>query len=1002
MADIPTPFNFNKILGVKGDPGPAGPPGATGPQGPPGTGGIPEFNVKDYGAVGDCNPAQFFNSVTNLAAHDNLAAFNAVIAAIAALPVPKARVVIPAGNYYLSGRWLISGVTVEITGEAGDGNTGNFGATVLCFADACAPGGGVVGACVDFDFSTYGSSIKLITVTQFTGEKPSAWQPTGTAGNQVFRTPVEGYYGYVLRGPTTPHAMGSSVPVFPREWDVGSLANRLAIFENNDLIYAMITDSGLGWVNKPIRYKATGIAAQADGEVWGMTGSAVPYTGDAVLWQANHTYAVGAIVRPTDANFVSPGQSHCFQCLSVSSDAHSGGTEPTWVPGTTNVTTTTDNHVVWVDLGKCWPRTGSTTTTEGDITWAIDSTTSVFTDSNGVAWDIQAPYAGIRFSSNIRVENCLIVGIHGDGMQCIASSGSGTGSNGQYTNRVYIQGCAGNGYFERGGDANMGEHHEISVAGCQGWHIFADSFIGSSFYGCQSTPKDFTRKGRGGYRSSGLNAQNQFHGCYMEGGSAPAMMNGKATVYGLIGQWSFTPGSFPRYIDGVGQTQANGGFSILSFGPQSAWAANRKTYVGEVVADGNFRYTVLHSNNGSTATGITGAIKPSFSSHTALSGTFLEGQVTLTASTNATPVVVTSPAHGYATGDTVVITGSTSGLIDGTWVITVLSTTTFSLNSSTAPGGTCSTGTVKNAKGVITWSCTGPYDSTLNLGGIGNDPGLIMQIKFPDITNPLNLLDNAPGAGWIGWSAGSRTNAFFGYNTSTNQILFGNTGNGILVGFGTSSGSGTCRRWTWDSTEPSSVSLGVGAIQWMTGQAVGGYAGRYVTTTASPDTWTKFGKLYDSAKETFDQLEILWTGGNGGSGAKAPTARSKRDNYRSTDGSAHVASSFALIDLQYNDVIAKVIACEKDLSAHTPKVDAASFLLRISTIKNGGTYTSVISPIVLEGEPTDATHCTAGATAWTATIARNAANYEVTVTGQAAKNIDWDIFWERLNGEAVS
>ena len=59
----------------------------------------------------------------------------------------------------------------------------------------------------------------------------------------------------------------------------------------------------------------------------------------------------------------------------------------------------------------------------------------------------------------------------------------------------------------------------------------------------------------------------------------------------------------------------------------------------------------------------------------------------------AAAVVTTSAAHGFRTGDTVIIAGSDSTpTIDGTRVVTVLSTTTFSVPVTTTVGGTTGTG----------------------------------------------------------------------------------------------------------------------------------------------------------------------------------------------------------------------------------------------------------------------------------------------------------------------
>lgn len=54
--------------------------------------------------------------------------------------------------------------------------------------------------------------------------------------------------------------------------------------------------------------------------------------------------------------------------------------------------------------------------------------------------------------------------------------------------------------------------------------------------------------------------------------------------------------------------------------------------------------------------------------------------VAITSSTNANPIVVTTPAHGYTTGDTAEILGHTVNTsANGGWIVTVLTTTTFSI-----------------------------------------------------------------------------------------------------------------------------------------------------------------------------------------------------------------------------------------------------------------------------------------------------------------------------------
>jgi hypothetical protein len=70
---------------------------------------------------------------------------------------------------------------------------------------------------------------------------------------------------------------------------------------------------------------------------------------------------------------------------------------------------------------------------------------------------------------------------------------------------------------------------------------------------------------------------------------------------------------------------------------------------------------------------------------------------TITAATNTSPIqITTSAANALATGQTVVITGVTGNTAaNGTWVITVIDNTHFTLNNSTGNGGFAGGGTVQ-------------------------------------------------------------------------------------------------------------------------------------------------------------------------------------------------------------------------------------------------------------------------------------------------------------------
>jgi hypothetical protein len=69
---------------------------------------------------------------------------------------------------------------------------------------------------------------------------------------------------------------------------------------------------------------------------------------------------------------------------------------------------------------------------------------------------------------------------------------------------------------------------------------------------------------------------------------------------------------------------------------------------------------------------------------------------TVTGATNASPIVVTSAAHGLSTDNEVTITGVLGNTAaNGTWKIIVLSTSTFSLTSSTGNGAYTSGGSAQ-------------------------------------------------------------------------------------------------------------------------------------------------------------------------------------------------------------------------------------------------------------------------------------------------------------------
>lgn len=126
--------------------------------------------------------------------------------------------------------------------------------------------------------------------------------------------------------------------------------------------------------------------------------------------------------------------------------------------------------------------------------------------------------------------------------------------------------------------------------------------------------------------------------------------------------------------------------------------------------------------------------------------TLLDGYAprTITSSTDATPIVVTTDAHGYATGDKISINGhATNTNANGIWTITVVTATTFSLNDSTATGGGAGGGTgchckskgminmINYKENILAFDTDGGGDAAMTVKLVGS-----IQKNEPDFAAP--------------------------------------------------------------------------------------------------------------------------------------------------------------------------------------------------------------------------------------------------------------------------
>jgi hypothetical protein len=143
--------------------------------------------------------------------------------------------------------------------------------------------------------------------------------------------------------------------------------------------------------------------------------------------------------------------------------------------------------------------------------------------------------------------------------------------------------------------------------------------------------------------------------------------------------------------------------------------------------------------------------------------------VAISNATNATPIVITSATHGFATGNKIAVYdvgGNTAA--NGLWVVTVLSGTTFSLDSSVGNGAYTSGGTATNRSSLYGMSCT--MSPTVARGGMSGSGGL-GSITNGDDVNCYSAFNGGTGKG---------TDAFYLGNSTT--VTGSEWANGFVFG----------------------------------------------------------------------------------------------------------------------------------------------------------------------------------------------------------------------------
>ena len=149
----------------------------------------------------------------------------------------------------------------------------------------------------------------------------------------------------------------------------------------------------------------------------------------------------------------------------------------------------------------------------------------------------------------------------------------------------------------------------------------------------------------------------------------------------------------------------------------------------------------------------------------------LQATKSITSSTNATPIAITSTAHGYSTGDTVVITGhNTNTNANGTWEITNTGANTFTLDGSvgTATGSGGSVRLRNNTRVKLTTAVTkgialtGPWKFWTNANANVTVNGNQSDFKAHSISQSIAILATFTTGLAAYWALPSATD-FSGY-----------------------------------------------------------------------------------------------------------------------------------------------------------------------------------------------------------------------------------------------
>lgn len=151
----------------------------------------------------------------------------------------------------------------------------------------------------------------------------------------------------------------------------------------------------------------------------------------------------------------------------------------------------------------------------------------------------------------------------------------------------------------------------------------------------------------------------------------------------------------------------------------------------------------------------------------------------ITGATNASPIVVTITAHGYATGDQATIIGVLGNTAaNGTWTITVLTANTFSLTGAVGNGAYTSGGTCTIRRIGSRCSLIAVWGGRIVLSGLGTDP---QNIFMSAVGNPFDW-DYSPEVQTVQQAVAGNITSGYGKNGDIVTALIPYTDDKLIIG----------------------------------------------------------------------------------------------------------------------------------------------------------------------------------------------------------------------------